>query len=109
MFIASDRFNKNEETKFDFFDMDFHHLPFINGHPNAEKQIAKPNGFEEMKILATKLSKGIPQVRVDFYDINGRVYFGELTFFHWSGIVPFEPKEWDLKFGEKIKLPMIYD
>lgn len=37
-----------------------------------------------MKLLATKLSKGIPHVRVDFYDINGKVYFGEMTFSHWG-------------------------
>lgn len=106
MFIASDRFEKNEETKFDFFDMDFNHLPFTNGHPNASCPINKPKGFDEMKALARKLSKGMPEVRVDFYDVNGHIYFGELTFFHWSGMVPFQPKEWDYKFGEWIKLPI---
>lgn len=105
MFIASDRFNKTEETKFDFFDMDFNHLPFTNGHPNATKPVEMPKGFEEMKKLAAKLSIGIPHVRVDFYDVDGKVYFGEMTFFHWSGLVPFEPFEWDLKFGKWIILP----
>ena len=50
--------------------------------------------------LAEKLSQGIPHLRVDFYNINGQIYFGELTFFHWSGLVPFDPPEWDLKLGE---------
>lgn len=107
MFIASDRFNKGEETKFDFYDMDFNHLPFTNGHPNALKRIEKPKGFEEMKKLSAMLSVNIPHVRVDFYDIDGKIYFGEMTFFHWSGIVPFEPFEWDRKFGDLIKLPDI--
>lgn len=106
MFIANDRFTKGEETKFDFFDMDFNHLPFTNGHPNSNKPVTKPRGFDEMKLLASKLSKGIPHVRVDFYDVNGHVYFGEMTFSHWSGMVPFEPIEWDYKFGEQIKLPI---
>ena len=105
MFIATDRFNKDEQAKFDFYDMDFNHLPFTNGHPNASRQIEKPRGFEEMKLIAEKLSKGIPHVRVDFYDIGGKVYFGELTFFHWSGMVPFEPDEWDYKMGEMVNLP----
>lgn len=105
MFIASDRYKKGEETKFDFFDMDFKHLPFTNGHPNATHEIKRPESFEKMKELAAKLSEGIPQVRVDFYDINGQIYFGELTLSHWSGMVPFEPEEWDYKFGEWIKLP----
>ena len=101
MFIATDR---NVDTKFDFFDMDFNHLPFTNGHPCADKTPEKPKTFEEMKRLARILSKGIKQVRVDFYEINGQVYFGELTFSHWSGMVPFEPIEWDYKFGEWIRL-----
>ena len=58
-----------------------------------------------MKELASKLSKGLPEVRMDFYDVNGKVYFGEFTFFHWGGLMPFEPREWDLKFGDWIKLP----
>lgn len=106
MFIATDRFDKNEETKFDFFDMDFNHLPFTNGHPNATKKIERPKGFETMKKLAEKVSQGLPHVRVDFYDINGNIYFGEITFFHWSGMKPFNPKEWDYKFGSWLKLPM---
>lgn len=105
MFIASDRGVAGEETKFDFFDMDFQHLPFINGHPNANKKIACPKSFDEMKRLAAILSKGFPQARIDFYDINGSVYFGEITFYHWSGLVPFEPDEWDYTFGSWISLP----
>ena len=105
MFIASDRNTPGEETKFDFFDMDFNHLPFTNGHPNANVPIEKPVLFEEMKAIALRLSKGIPHVRVDLYQINNKVYFGELTFFHWSGFVPFEPGEWDYRFGSWIQLP----
>lgn len=105
LFIASDRGSQTEETKFDFFDMDFNHLPFRNGHPNSSHEIKKPAGFDKMKELAAKLSKGIPQVRIDFYDINGHIYFGEITFFHWSGMMPFEPIEWDYKFGEWLRLP----
>lgn len=105
MFVASDRQEKNEETKFDFFDMNFHHLPFTNGHPNAEHKIERPQSFERMRRLAEKLSEGIPQVRCDFYDIDGQIYFGEMTFFHWGGLVPFEPSEWDQKLGAWIHLP----
>lgn len=103
LFIASDR-TKNEETKFDFFDENFNHLPFTNGHPNSSHPIAKPAGFETMKTLASKLSAGLPHVRIDFYDIKGHVYFGEFTFFHWSGMTKFDPPEWDYKFGSWINL-----
>ncbi len=104
LFIATDRSNQNEDTKFDFFDENFNHLPITNGHPNANPTPDKPLCFDEMKKLASVLGKGIPQVRVDFYEVNGRVYFGEMTFFHWSGMVPFEPEEWDTIFGSWINL-----
>lgn len=104
LFIASDRQTEGVETKFDFFDKDFNHLDLINGHPNASVPPKKPECFELMKDLAGKLSKGFPEVRVDFYEVNGKVYFGELTLFHWSGFVPFEPHKWDEIFGAWIVL-----
>ena len=105
IFVATDRGKEDEETKFDFFDMDWNHLPFTNGHPNNPEPIKKPENFEKMKDLASELSKGIPHVRVDLYNIRGSIYFGELTFFHWSGLTPFVPEEWDYLFGNCIHLP----
>ncbi|MCC8071301.1 MAG: glycosyl transferase [Bacteroidales bacterium] len=105
MFVALDRQKEGEETKFDFYDMDFRHLPITNGHPNSPVAIPKPKSFEKMKEIAAILSKGYPHVRIDLYDINGQIYFGEYTFFHWSGIIPFDPSEWDLKMGSMIRLP----
>lgn len=105
LFVATERQNETEDTKFDFFDMDYQHLDIKNGHPNAKVSPRKPMYFEEMKRLAAVLSKEMPQLRVDFYEVNGNVYFGELTLSHWSGAVAFEPEEWDRKFGEWIRLP----
>ena len=107
LFIATDRQNPNEETKFDFFDADFRHLDIHNGHPNADIPPAKPERFEEMKAMAAKLSEKFPQLRVDFYEVNGSAYFGELTFSHWAGLKLFEPESWDKTFGDWIKLPEI--
>lgn len=104
MFIATDR-TAETETCFDFFDRNFNHLPFTNGHPNAQHLIKKPKNFEEMVSVAEKLGKGLPQSRIDLYNINGKIYFGEITFFHWSGMKPFRPEEWDYKFGSWIELP----
>ncbi|MBR3942803.1 MAG: glycosyl transferase [Clostridia bacterium] len=105
LFVASERQKENAETKFDFFDMDYNHLDVRNGHPNADVLPAKPKCFDEMRILAEKLSQGVPHLRVDCYEVNGKVYFGELTFSHWSGMVPFEPEEWDKTLGDWITLP----
>ena len=104
LYIASDRTSKTEETKFDFYDAEFNHLPFTNGHPNSNKEIKKPESFEKMKKLAAVLSKDTPHVRIDFYDIKGQVYFGEITLFHMSGVAPFVPEEWDYTFGKWIEL-----
>ena len=108
LFVATDRENPNEETKFDFFDMNFELLPFVNGHKHAKTTPVKPKGFDRMVEVARQLSKGIPHVRVDLYDINGEVYFGEMTFFHWSGFVPFEPREWDTEIGKWLILNDIH-
>ena len=104
MFIATDR-SAATDTCFDFFDRDFNHLPFTNGHPNARRKFVKPPRYEEMIEMAERLGKGLPQVRIDFYNINGDIYFGEITLYHWSGLKPFDPEEWDQKFGDWITLP----
>ena len=105
LFVATDRGKKDEDTKFDFYDIEFNHLPFLNGHPNARVAPTKPENYEEMIEIAKKLSRGMCHVRVDLYNVRGKIYFGELTFFHWSGMTPFEPQEWDYRLGELIKLP----
>ncbi|GHV71631.1 hypothetical protein FACS189420_7390 [Bacteroidia bacterium] len=97
LFVASERFI---DTKFDFFDTDFNHLSFLQGHPNSTKGITKPKDFEKMKSIATRLSAGIPQVRIDLYNINGKIYFGEYTFTHFAGLVPFVPDCWDKIIGD---------
>lgn len=57
-----------------------------------------------MITLAERLGKDMPHVRVDFYEIDGKVFFGEMTFFHWSGLVAFEPQNADCEWGEWIEL-----
>ena len=106
LFVATDR---PHDTKFDFYDLDFNHLPFTNGHPCSTKEIKKPSHFEDMIKIAERLSMGMAHVRVDLYNINGHIYFGELTFFHWSGTMPFDPEEWDYKIGEWLRLPIEKD
>ena len=102
LFVASDRQIKEIDTKFDFFDIEWNHLPFTNGHPNSKKQIEQPRNFDKMLVIAEKLAKKInaPQVRIDLYNCDGKIYFGEITFFHWSGMTAFDPVAWDLKLGE---------
>ncbi len=101
MFIATER---NVDCKFDFYDMDFNHLDIVNIHPQSGKTIEKPQLFDEMKEIATKLSQGMKFVRIDLYEIGGKVYFGEFTFFHGGGFWLFKPEEWEKKLGDLIEL-----
>jgi len=103
MLISHGRFHGT--TCFDYYDMDFRHLPFEQGGPNAKIEASKPKNFDLMKRLAAELSSGIPHVRVDLYNCDGKVYFGELTFFDSSGFAEFNPQEWDEIFGQWINLP----
>lgn len=104
LFVATGRSKGESSVCFDFFDENYNHLDLLHGHPNAPEIPEKPLCFEEMKMLASKLSAGIPAVRVDLYEINHKVYFGEMTFSHWGGFMPFTPHTWDKIFGEFIKL-----
>lgn len=105
LFVGTERQKEGEDVKFDFFDAEFNHLPFRQGHDHAKVMPQKPKNFELMKKAAEKLSAGMPHVRVDFYEIGKNVLFGELTLFHFSGSMPFEPEEWDKRFGDMLTLP----
>ena len=103
MFVATER--ASGDTKFDFYDMDFNHLDIVNIHPQSTKGgITKPKCFDEMKEIAAKCSKGMKFVRIDLYEIDGKVYFGEYTFFHGGGFWLFKPDHWEKDLGDLIEL-----
>lgn len=102
--INSDR-NTSRPTRADYFDRDFSWLDFTWGYSHAEVHPKKPEQFEKMVAIVEKLAKGLPHIRVDLYDCNGKIYFGELTFFDGSGFDKIEPLEWDYKIGKLLKLP----
>lgn len=102
-FVCSNRYN-DEGMKIDFYDLDWNKMSFQRHYPNSEEQITKPKNYELMIKLAEKLSNNIPFVRVDFYEINGKIYFGELTFFPGSGFEEFTPEKYDEILGQWINL-----
>ena len=89
----------------DFMDRDFNRIPVMSLNPHSSPDPVRPEQLDEIIAIAEKLSKDIPQLRVDTYIANGKVYVGELTFFHNSGMSKFEPEEWDYTFGSWIRLP----
>lgn len=102
--VCSERFSSNNMCE-TWFDDKWNFLDIIESSHRVDKTIKKPINFSKMMEFSKKLSKDIPFVRVDFYEINGKMYFGELTFFPASGFEKFEPEEWDYKLGEMLKLP----
>lgn len=104
IFTCTERY-ENSGLKVTFFDTQWNRLPFERQYPASRVDIERPQRLLEMLEIAKKLAKGIPFVRVDLYEIEDRIYFGEQTFFPGSGFEVFRSEEWDYKFGEWINLP----
>ena len=102
MYIGDDGNYQNPTC--DFFDMDFNHLNITMHDPNAKVCPAKPKNFELMKEYSEKLCKDFKFVRVDFYEIDGIIYFGELTFIPSAAYINYRRKEDDLIFGKMLEL-----
>ena len=102
-------FDKDSVFSANYYDLDMALLPFGEEWPapNPERLFEKPDNFETMIDIASKLSKSLPFARIDLYNIEGKIYFGEITLYPTSGFGPFNNSEWDRRLGEKIKLPQI--
>lgn len=95
----------SEGLKLTFFDHNWNQMPFGRVNQSiAKKTVKKPYNLKKMIELAEKLSKDFPFIRVDFYESNKKIYFGELTFYPGSGFKKFTPEEWDYKLGNLINL-----
>ena len=98
---------KSSQVFENFYDMDFKPVSINHGFPRNVPEFCKPKNFEKMVELAGKLAK-ISQtvhVRVDFFNVDGKIYFGEFTLYDWSGFRPFKPERLDEEIGSWIILP----
>ena len=103
--VCRDRFIESGLSE-DFYTTEWDLMPVKRPDiPNAKTRQPKPEKLEEMLAFASKLSENIPFLRVDFYYVDNKIYFSELTFFPASGFAPFEPEEWDKTFGDWLELP----
>lgn len=102
VFLAS---NRKEEVKSDFYDLEWKKMPFRWEYEPSNKLFSKPMNFDKMIEYARVLASDFPFVRVDFYDIKGKIVFGELTFFHGGGLGRFFPDDIDYELGKLIDLP----
>lgn len=103
-FVCTDRFS-DDGLKVTFYDREWRKMPFERHYHASKVEIEKPHTYDKMIQLAERLSNGIPFVRVDFYEVKGKVYFGEMTFFPGSGFEEFTPENWDYDLGDMLLLP----
>lgn len=105
LLIASNRHNK-EKKGFDFFDMNLQPLDLRDiSVPNSSLgRPHPPKNFDKMRQFCRMLAKDFPCVRVDFYEVNGHVYFGEMTFFDDAGFMRNTPSSWEKEWGDMITL-----
>lgn len=95
--------------KRNFYDAQWNDLHVTSDCEAVDREIEKPENFEKMIRIAEKLSEDFPFVRVDLYNLSGRIYFGELTFYPWSGYVQYTPDSFDFTLGEKFVLPKKFE
>ena len=105
-FVCSNRDSK-EGLCVNFYDEDWNPMPFERHYPKNKQEFPKPKEYNKMVELAEKLSKNIPFVRFDFYVVNDKIYFGELTFYPGSGMEEFTPDEWDYILGTWLDISKI--
>ena len=106
--VCSDRFSKTG-TRMNFYDIDWKPMGIYFGHyPPLPTEFPRPETYDEMLRLATELSKDCPFLRVDFYEIKGRLYIGELTFFPGAGLEQFRPISKDYELGEWLHLETVH-
>ena len=87
-----------------FYDKNWEKMSFARHYPIERLAMKKPANYEKMIRLAEKLAKSLKFARIDFYEINGKIYFGEITFFPGSGMEEFSPIDWDYQLGGWINL-----
>lgn len=105
IFTCTERFG--DGLKVTFFDLDWNKLPFARHYPSSDKKIKRPKNLNKMIDFSEKMSCGMPFVRMDWYEIDGALYFGEYTFYPGTGMEEFNPEEWDKKLGDWIELPRL--
>lgn len=88
------------DHKRNFYTTEWERVDVTTDHEQFETLYPKPKNFERMLDIARKLSEDFPFVRVDLYNIDGKIYFGELTFYPWTGYVQFTPDKFDYTLGK---------
>lgn len=101
LYLIADR-ELGESDSIGIFDADYNRLNVTRaGIEPLKYEIKKPDNYENMKYIAETLARPFPEARMDFYNVDNQIIFGEITFFNASGYMCFEPDEFDFEIGEK--------
>lgn len=107
LYVMIDYVDDHGKGQCSFYDRSFQKLPFSRSeYSPIERTIPRPLNFDQMIEIAERLATEFPHVRVDLYNLNGKIYFGELTFYPASGYSVFYPDEFDFIMGDKFSLPV---
>lgn len=98
--------DRHIEHKRNIYDRDWNFIDVSTDYPNFGDSVPRPEGLDDMLRVADILAGDFPFVRVDLYWVNGKIYFGELTFYPWTGYVQFSPDEFDFTLGKDFILPV---
>lgn len=105
LYVITDRV-LGRDGAFGIYDRDFRRLPYtLTGYRVLRQDFKKPQEFDRMIAVAEKLSERFPHARIDLYNQSGRILFGEITFYNFSGYVKFDPAEFDLIAEEEFRSP----
>lgn len=99
--------NRDIGLNVNFYDREWNPMPFWRHYPKRKEEFQKPSCYEEMIFLAEKISRHLPFARIDFYNLNGSLYFGEITLYPGNGMEEFHPMEWDIILGEWLDLQLV--
>ena len=103
-FTCTERYSQ-DGLKVTFFDENWNVLPFERKYPKSTRRIKKPDNYKKMIKISEAIAADWPFARIDYFELSGKMFFGETTFYPGSGMEDFRPLSWDYKLGNLLKLP----
>lgn len=96
--------NRQKALNVTFFDLEWKQMPFERHYPASTVPLEKPINYNRMIEISEIITKKMRFARIDFFEVKGKLYIGEITFFPGCGFEEFTPREWDYTLGSWIKL-----